>query len=419
MNLNSYAESRLLPRGFACLAMILLLIACQPESSDDRRAASGPLDAQLHEILHEKDELERFERLAAFLQETPPEAVDQVTAAFDRSFLDRGDTELVLLMEWWIRFDPEAAVAWAKDDWRADHPRLQYAIVRRVARRDPRLALELYQSSVSRNPQFYSAYLHGAITGWYESGQPGLVDYIMSQPSLELQQQAFGTLARLAVLEKGPEAAAEWAETLGAEINPEAQRYLYQRIASSTAEIEPEQAAAWVERLIEEGRSDTLLRRVAGRWSKKDPEAAMQWLSKFDRTMHQKNAVSETFSGWLRRDPVQAEKWLRAQPEDSIGVSLAPATAALVVAKARDTQPGPGKSKGDEDEAGEPDWLDLLGLAMQIEEEPDRWAAVGKVARFWVKHDAAAADAWMEANSVPMLYRDKVHGRPPGSRQPG
>jgi hypothetical protein len=393
-------RSIVIPVGIL-LAAVLIFLGCEPAS--DGRSSTGPIDTGIYEILREPDGLVRMERLAAFLRGAQPEDVDQVIAGFDRSFLDRGDVELVLLVDWWSRFDPDGATDWAKTSWRAEHPRVQYAIVRRVAARDPERALELFRREVGPKLRDFSAHLEGLIVGWYESGQSGLIAFIQSQPSLELRQQSFGTLGRLVVLEKGIEDAIRWAEAIGPQLDIDSQRYVNQRVASSIAEVDPEAAGRWVKTLIAEGHSQTLLRRVAGRWSKSDPEAAFAWLGEFPVTPHQKQAVSQTFIYWFVRDPMAAEEWLRTQG-DAIGTWLAPATARMTKTKAEIAH---------KREVGSTDWVDLLELAMRIEDEHDRWGAVGTVARFWVKEDPEATDAWMEANDVPQLYRDKVHGRPP------
>ncbi|MBW2496304.1 MAG: hypothetical protein JRF61_03435 [Deltaproteobacteria bacterium] len=394
--LRSRAARALLAGG------MLLFAACSDPAGE--HPSTGPIDAEIHEILRLEDELERVRRLAEFFQQTPPESVDQVVAGYERSFLDQGDIELVLLAEWWTRFDPKGAVKWAQADWRADrHPRIKYAIIRRVARADPSLAIELFQTDLGIDMQMFNALLQGLIVGWYESGKPGLLDFIQDQPSLERVQQSWATLARLVVLDKGVEPAISWAEELGPQLNVDSQRYLYQRIAGAVAQKDPERAATWATPLIHQGYSENLLRRVSRHWGRRDPVGSLTWLSQFESTSLQKQSVGDVFIFWYIREREVAESWLMDQGDD-LGTWLAPAVARLTRFKAEIAAKKPGEDA---------DWEGLLDLAMRIEDYEDRWYAVTHVGMNWLEKtgDGETVDAWMKAHDAPQLYIDKVHKR--------
>jgi hypothetical protein len=348
------------------------------------------------------DRLAGIEALAALMQRLPktPEVAQQVASAIDASSLDRGDIELVLIAEWWTPFDPDGALAWSMTHWRAEHPRITYAVLRSMARIDPQRAVDAYlEMNVDR--ETYGSRLQPIIVGWHESEKPGLTSFITSQPSSELQQLALATLCRMQVLSLGPQAAADWAETVAASEDEALSRQISQRTASSIAEIDPAFAATWVERLIrEEGASETLLRRVAGRWGRRDPVAAMDWLSGFAPTAHQQQALSQTFNLWLARAPDEAERWLLAQNE-RIGTTVAPATLQLIKRRAGMAQALPEEPV---------DWTRNLDLALQIEDQEMRWGAVTYLTRVWIKRDEPSATAWIEAHSVPETYRRKIMG---------
>ena len=215
-------------------------------------------------------------------------------------------------------------------------------------------------------------------------------------------------MARLEVLAVGPARAIQWAESITSDQGATFRRQILQRIAASIAELDPLTAADWVERLIkEEGASLTLLRRVAGRWARRDPVAAFAWLARFPVSDEQEQAVSQTFAIWHAKDPEKAKVWLFAQGE-AMGTTFAPATAVVLRARAAFAKQHPNASI---------DWKPSLDLALQIQDDPDRWAAVAGLCRVWITLDESAAEAWMDANGVPEKYRYKIEAARRGQEE--
>jgi hypothetical protein len=403
---------------FVSLMLIAFLLGCgdRVDSPADGPIPAGPIREEVRRILLLDDRLERIEELAGLLRVIPENeaTAEDVIAAYQSAFLDRGDIELVLIVEWWVGFDADSTLAWARGSWRADHPRIAYAVHRALARRDPQAAVDAYYGSKGGRFPNYAVSLQPVIVGWFESGRPGLMTFILSLPDDSLRQQALGTFARLQVLKLGPEEAIRWADQEVQGQDETVTRHIRQRIAAAIAELEPRIAAEWVRLLVEDGASETLLRRVAGRWSQRDAPAAFAWLGEFEPSPHQRQAVTQTFAGWHIRQPDEAEQWLLSQGE-AISTSLAPATVELM------------KSVGERsllEPEFEPDWQKNLEIALRIEDPEQRWTAVLFLCRAWVQRDSAVANAWMESNDVPELYRTKANLTPrppakgPGKRRP-
>ncbi|RKZ08792.1 hypothetical protein DRQ32_08795 [bacterium] len=405
-------ETRILPSGGFGWAVVVLvtilagLVGCidQENRPGDGVIPAAPILDDVHRILLLDDRLARVEELAGLLRTIPEteETARVVIAAYRSSFLDRGDIELVLIVEWWIRFDANNALAWTRGSWRADHPRLAYAASRALARQDPQAAVDAYHSFKGGRFPNYAVTLQPIIVGWFESGRPDLMRFILSLPENNLRQQALGTLARLQVLKLGPEMAIQWADQSVQGQSETFTRHMRQRIAASIAELEPRVAAEWVRQLVEDGASETLLRRVAGRWSRQDAPAAFAWLSEFEPSSHQRQAVTLTFAGWYVREPDEAERWLLSQ-EGAIYTTLAPATVELMKARAERSLVEP---------EFDPDWEKSLEVALKIEDPDRRWTAVLFLSRAWVQRDSAVANAWMESNGVPEMYRQKANLTP-------
>src|SRR5215468_11707 len=123
----------------------------------------GSTAGELREILLQHDALQRTAALGQFLQGIGPESLEDVKAAYDSVFMDLGDVELILLAEWWARFDPEGAFAWSRGDWRARDPAVLSAVARAWARTDPAAVLARAPTLSDRERW---AVVDAAIRGW-------------------------------------------------------------------------------------------------------------------------------------------------------------------------------------------------------------------------------------------------------------
>lgn len=384
----------------AATACALILASCgNPEPTP---TGSSDVRERVAQVLKVEDDIERIHAFTGLLQELPGEAAPEVAEGFEGAFVDRGDIELVLLAQWWTPHDLEAVQMWAISSWRAEHPRIEYAVMRAAARQSPRDAVALYYRS-SRDPRTYLAVLEALIVGWYESGSPGLLDFIDQQPSTEVRQQAVGTLARIRVLDAGAEAATSWAEQLAVQRNGDnLSQLVISRVANAAGEHDPAVAGKWAKRIIGEGASTRLLPRVAGRWSKRDPLGALEWLSQFEENGDQRFAVRKSFTNFRMIDTAGADAWLAAQGDAAYGW-LGPALEYQLKTVTD-------RSYANENRRALIDWEGMLASAIRIEDEPRRWATVTHITRLWLLEDTPAAEAWMQANDVPQLYRDKAHG---------
>src|SRR5262249_57798518 len=80
------------------------------------------LESELHAALIEPDLLKRTARISQLLEPLGPQALGPVQSAMTTVVLDSRDVELILLADWWARFDPPAALAWARDSKMGWHP---------------------------------------------------------------------------------------------------------------------------------------------------------------------------------------------------------------------------------------------------------------------------------------------------------
>jgi hypothetical protein len=265
--------------------------------------------------LLEPDLLERAARVSSILEPLGPDALAPVLDAYQSVVIDTGDLELVLLMDWWARFDPAAALAWARDIRIGWHPAVLAAAARVWARSDPETAGATIRRSIG-DERLLAAATAGFVRGWEESGRGGLEEYLAELPPGT--PRGIEALARIKVARGDPERAIAWAEGLPEDgpgaLRPEA----IERVAEALATAHPQAAAAWIAELRGDDPSGNLalVLRLTMRWARKDGEGAMRWLRTLEPAADLPTAVQETYRTWYMNDKEAATAWLQAAELD-------------------------------------------------------------------------------------------------------
>jgi hypothetical protein len=382
-------RERLLERCLGLALGALVASGC----GEERPADPGDPSA-VAEALREPDPLVRAESLARVFQQLPPEALPAVRDAYSGIFFDLGDTELVLLSEWWARFDAPGALEWSRTDYTADTRQVRQAILRAWARVDPHAAMRAAANEQVERSQWLDA----TICGWEESGQPGLFEFVRDMPYGPDRQLALATLARRKVLREGVAAAFDWAEA-EPEHDGKFKLNLIRRVGSAAVLVDPELTAERAGRLADGPYANGLLRRVGIRWAKRDGEAAMRWLATLPPGPARHEAMSETYRSWLRGlDREEALRFMQGPGLDDPAYEPAVALYARVLAS--------------------DDPLGAIDVARALNDEELRWTTVGRVWRTWWVDDEEAANAWFEqATDIPEFYRERIPQIPQGLRK--
>jgi len=337
---------------------------------------------ELRDALLLADGFERTAEVSRVLAPLGPDALPSVRAAYDSVVLDLGDVELIQLVEWWGRFDPPAAFAWARENRIGWHPATLSAIARVWARVDPAAASQAVRTVSDPSGPLFAASLQGLVRGWDESGQPGLVEFLLAAvaESGEAYAQAVDSLARARILREGPAAATAWADAL-----PDTdyggptpfKAFATQRVAGMLAETDdPLRAAQWVAEKRARGQDYGLgpLLKVCVAWATRDPEAALRWLRALPPGSDVPTLVQETFRRWFVRDPEAASRWLEAQRPDPW---LDPAIATVAQRKTLES------------------FETAMDWGKRIQDVDLHDKTVGKIALAWLRKSPAEADAWL------------------------
>ncbi len=352
------------------------------------------LTGEVRDVLLLPDPIERVQRLAELLRELEPSALPQVRQAYDSVLFDLGDPELVLLGEWWAKFDPESALDWTRGNWGTRVPRVVHAVIRAWARFDPEAAYAK-AGPLNTEDQPFAPYVMAIVQGWSESGMPGLDNFIATKMSGPHQQRATTVNLRGKIRKEGTEATIIWAQS----VPNEARLAVNQRVASALAEVDPLRATEFAEKYMEGAYGRFLPRRVATRWAKSNPLAAMEWLSTLPPGSNRDDGVAETFRRWLGSDRRTARAWMKKVVDDPDGRWLEPAAS-----------------------------LYALDTVLESPAEAAQWAldhvsdpelsppAIGNSVRYWLLEDEAAATEWLAESGLPKELQAKILQIPDGFR---
>lgn len=269
--------------------------------------------ADLRAALIHPDMLVRVERLGGLLQKLGPESAQQVLDVYETVWMELGQTELMLLADWWARFDPHAALEWAESDFRTARTNVPLAVFRSWARHDHLAAISRAVKGQKRNPKMRFAYETSAIEGWGESGQPGALEYIKGLGNGLDRQRALRGITRRKVMREGVAAAFEWADALPSDDKLFKLNTL-RRVASAAGQQDPALAAQFVSKYDGTYYMRSLPQRVSMHWAKKDPLAAMRWLETLEPGRDQDEGVREGFRAWARIDRETAVAWAVSPP---------------------------------------------------------------------------------------------------------
>lgn len=363
----------------------LTIAGCVP--SEDPVAA-GTVEVSLEgvaDVLALEDPLLRSERLARLLQRAEASDADMLTHAFERAVLPQMSSEYALFGTWWAGFDPKAAFNYVNHSLSMEHPAVILAVVREWARRDPMGALEseLLNEQGRKTPALRESLAQVFVSGWFESGKPGLEDWIISQPDPLAIEAAFRHYAQMRVARDGAETTLEWAKS--APFEQVDRRSLIRGALEVIAHREPALAAEWLPQAESMGMdAKNLMGPISKGWSHHDPGAAADWLLSFPETAARNAALRPLIARWIRRDHEAFIAWLDENEQRAPGwLAIYRANAIRTYVNHQDYRM---------------DWLDVMAEIDKVKEPITRSGIRLWVLKRWKAADSEGAEAWVEAN---------------------
>lgn len=384
-----------------CLGLGLGLAGCSPDGSDKSGSAAsrnsesastapesgqgvaGESLSELASILREYEPLIRIERVAQYLQRADQDQFEDIKYDFENAALDRGDLEYALFIEWWARFQPRRAYKYTVSGaLRGEHGRLQSAAARAWTRADPEgaIAQNLFINPHSVDGSYSTELLDALVVGWFESGKPGLENWLSNLTTISDITRGLRTYARLRVFRDGSRKTLEWIENDEPFAVPQ-RRLLLAGALTVIAHEDPDLAIEWLPRAREAGvDTSTFAMRIAGAWAHHDPLAAIEWARTLPEEKELYNAMRRASDQWYAKDRSGFVAWLSTQGED-------PAIdAARSFSIRQDINDAP----------LDIDWRDILRRAEQIVDSGNRQRDRLWVLQQWNYLAPMEATAWME-----------------------
>lgn len=369
----------------------------------ESRAVASP--EPLLDALRDPDAFARARRLATLLPTLGAETVPEVRRELENPAIDRGAVEIVLLVRFWAAHDPAGAARWALT--RAPLGFREAAALPSVelwAKADPEGALEWMRGLRVRPGPNSEVIQIALVRGWFDSGRPGLEDYVRGLgPSFE-QQLALGALSRKTIQRDGPNAAMRWAAALPDE--PRSFKLAaFRQLGSELAQADPTAAVAWCAARCDGPFGANLRQMIATRWAVQDAPATMEWIAAAAPGEERDRAVRAALRSWLRKDREEALAWVEAKGLEGVEPWLRPALDLYAVPISWERP----------DEA--------VRWALLIEDDARRQSALVTIARRWRERDEASADAWLEQSPLSADARERARtptrGRERPPRRPG
>jgi hypothetical protein len=402
-----------LVHSFPISLVALAVAACDsaPSQPADPSGSAAPADSatarvlterDVFELMLETDAFEKARKLGTLLPTLGPESLPAVQDAIQRAAdLEMGVADYELFMRFWAMHEPAEATAYAI----MAAPRFYqlpaiHATLRLWASRDPHEALAQSAASTMIGGDVGSTAEIAVVRGWFDSGQPGLVEYIHDLGATFDRQRALRVYTLEMVRQKGADELVRWAESLP-ETDQQFRLEAFRLAGQALATYDTEAAVRFCDRHCGEEYADSVRSYIVHRWSRHDPAAALEWLSTAPASRDRDIALGPAFADWGRRDRATAVAWLRAQTADGIPAWLQPIV-----------------TNGSRLIAEESSYPAALEWVAQIEDPEEREPHSIRLARSWRQVDEEAAEAWIAESDLSEEALAKVRGPAPPRRGP-
>jgi hypothetical protein len=341
-------------------------------STGDSIAANDARD-RASAILADPDPIQRLVDVTELISSAGPEARSGFVEAVEESALDGGDPEVVVLGLWWARFDPDGALRWTRNEWRARFGTVIAAVYRGWAQHAPEQALAEAQKVLFRVQRQLA--VEAALAGWDESGRAGLAE-AAAPLVLGADPWVGDVLARRRVGAVGPEGALRWLESIE---NAGLRDAMVGPVAEAGAAIEggAPAVARWAQpRITGIDHRTGLPLRIGAQWARYDPEAAIAWLEALPAGVDRDEGVAGAFGAWMARDGEAAFAWAEHTPLERWNEPAMALYARSIVVYGRAT--------------------DALAKTARFSNPDLRDTTTIDIVLAWLSHDRAAALAWLE-----------------------
>jgi hypothetical protein len=371
------------------LVLFLLFSGCSEDiqqlPSAGKTASGDDLAARIIEAFAEPDRLARIEQLMVALRAVP---ADQ-THAFEEAWLGlefpNREPARILLVAAWAKHDPIAATKWAKQRERSEIVRsaMYSDSIYLWALEDPQSFIADMDMAVFVASGFEESALRAFVRGWFDSGEPGLDEYIYDMGSQSVdQQRAIDTLARAMVERYGAAATIKWAE--GVRGDTRYKTTIYARTAGKIVTVDSKAAVDWCAEVCDSKLGEQMPHMIAAQWARKSGEDAMDFIASRPFTISVQTGSRAAYRQFMIADSDRALAWMESTTEEQRRGRQLEGPVAMYV----------NKTSALKNPLVAIEWVDY------IQDEEVREMSYISVLRRWIRTDETAAEAWMAQSSM-------------------
>ena len=347
--------------------------AKRPDVNRDT-TATAPLSEKLKRfeaIMRGEDALDRNRALLAFVDQLAPGEFEGVVAHFrSLGMTEHRLSEYSILLTGWAKVNPDAALTYAKGT--IGSPFATNTILAALAATDPEGAIRWAEANHTGNSA--NPYLTGIIRSLAVTDPDRATALLGSMPYSRERAKAFDALMPN-IIAKGPDAARAWISTL---TDASLRTNATMATAEKFAQTDPRATADWLLSNPGEATSRSF-DNVLGTWALMDTAAALAYYEALPPGEARSNALRGIVGAVATLDPDAAANMMSAHPGDILDNTLQG-----FVKHSLDSAPAL-----------------AIDYIAQISNPNEREQLYRKTLDSWLGSDPAAAQAWMQKNTLP------------------
>jgi hypothetical protein len=305
---------------------------------------------------------------------------------------ETGGVEFELLLRYWAIHEPGEAGFYAV----ASSPIGYRVAAIHVAvppwvQADPHKALGTVQVFSMQGGDPAAAAQIALVVGWYDSGTPGLEEYIRDLGVGFERQRSLRAYSASVIRKRGAEALMKWAEAVP-EDNASYKLDVFRAVGPALVPVDLSAAKRFCDAHCDGPHGSDLRSLIALRWARQGATSApLDWLESGPEGQERNLAVRITYATWGELDRDGAIRWMKEKTAAGDAPAwLRPALPIYARLLAVDS-PAEG-----------------LVWAGRLDTEKERDVVTLEIAHAWRKKDEAAAEAWLRQSSLPPELQEYV-----------
>ncbi len=388
-------------------SVAVLAFGCA-EKAEDAPASDFVLGedpaATILEILDEPDRLDRTEKLIPALHavlELPGDKSEVFEAILSGLHRRNQDLDRILIQSAWARADAPTATKWAIRREFVDIVR--NAIfddgVYEWARQDPEAVIGDMDIIRFSSAGWDKVMLRALVRGWFDSGKPGLEDFIRNlSRNGDDRQRAISEYIEIRLARDGAEPMIEWVKSLQG--NARYRAYAYSRLAADIAKVDPARAIAWCEEICDTKLGEDFPLWISSAWALSDGAGAMDWLLTLPDTVSARSGARASFRRFMKNSIEEASAWMdkRTEEERRNPILQGPV---MMYSKSLSARKQFEKS---------------IEWAGYLKDDDERERVLEIAARRWLRNDREGAEAWLKDAPISEETKVRAHQDNPSPR---